>query len=96
MVSNPRDRRQAAADAAESVGGKMLGFWFSFGEFDGAFSVDAPDNTTAAAISMVVGASGALSRLERTVLVTMDEAQGAMRKAAGASCRAPASADPAH
>jgi uncharacterized protein with GYD domain len=37
MVSNPQDRARAAAEATESLGGKLLGFWFSFGEFDGAF-----------------------------------------------------------
>ncbi len=90
MVSNPQDRARAAAEAAESLGGKLTGFWFSFGEFDGAFLMEAPDNTTAAALSMLVGGSGALSKLETTVLLTMDEAQEAMRKAAAASYRSPA------
>lgn len=90
MLSNPQDRGQAAAEAAESLGGKLVGFWFSLGEFDGAFLMEAPDNTTAAALSMLVGGSGALSRLETTVLLTMDEAQDAMRKAAAASYRPPA------
>jgi hypothetical protein len=39
---------------------------------------------------MLVGGSGALSRLETTVLLTMDEGQEAMRKAAAAAYRAPA------
>ena len=90
MIGNPQDRAQAAAEAAESLGGKLVGFWFSFGEFDGAFVMDAPNNATAAALSMLVGGSGALSKLETTVLLTTDEAQEAMRKAAGASYRPPA------
>jgi uncharacterized protein with GYD domain len=89
MVSNPQDRAQVAAEAAESLGGKLIGFWFSLGEFDGAFVMEAPDNATAAALSMVVGGSGAVSRLETTVLLTMDEAQEAMRKAATASFTPP-------
>jgi uncharacterized protein with GYD domain len=90
MVDNPQDREKAAAEAAESLGGKLVGFWFSFGEFDGAFLMDAPDNASAAALSMLVGGSGALSKLETTVLLSMDEAQEAMRKAARASYRPPA------
>jgi uncharacterized protein with GYD domain len=89
MVANPQDRAQAAREVAESLGGKLLGFWFAFGEFDGVFVVEAPDNTAAAALSMVVGGSGALSSLETTVLLGMDEAQEAMRKAADTSYRAP-------
>ena len=38
---------------------------------------------------MAVGASGALSEIETTVLLDMDEAQDAMRKAAGATYRPP-------
>jgi hypothetical protein len=38
---------------------------------------------------MLVGGSGALSGLETTVLLTMDEAQEAMRKATDASYRPP-------
>lgn len=90
MVDNPQDREQAAAEAAEALGGKLVGFWFPFGEFDGAFLMDAPDNSSAAALSMLVGGSGALSKLETTVLLSMDEAQDAMRKAAKASYRPPA------
>jgi uncharacterized protein with GYD domain len=89
MVSNPQDRAKAATEAAESLGCKLIGFWFSFGEFDGAFVMEAPDNTTATALSMVVGGSGALSKLETTVLLTMDEAQEAMRTAATASFTPP-------
>jgi uncharacterized protein with GYD domain len=45
LVSNPQDRGAAAAQALESLGGKLVGFWFAFGEFDGVFIADAPDNT---------------------------------------------------
>ena len=35
MIGNPEDRKAAAAAAAESLGGKLTGFWFAFGEYDG-------------------------------------------------------------
>jgi uncharacterized protein with GYD domain len=90
MVANPQDRSEAAREVAESLGAKLLGYWFAFGEFDGVFIAEAPDNATAAAIAMAVGGAGALSKLETTVLLDMDEAQEAMRKAAGATYRPPA------
>ena len=45
--------------------------------------MQAPDNTAAAALSMLVGGSGALSKFETTVLLTMDEAQEAMGSVGG-------------
>jgi uncharacterized protein with GYD domain len=89
LVSNPQDRAAAASDAVESLGGKLLGFWFAFGEFDGVYIAEAPDNATAAAIAMAVAGTGTLSKLETTVLLGMEEAQEAMRKAATARYRAP-------
>ena len=90
MLANPHDRAKAAEAAAESLGTKLLGFWWALGEFDGVFLLEAPDNMTAAALSMLVGGSGALARLETTPLLTMDEAQAALSKAAAASYRPPA------
>ena len=91
LLNEPQDRSAAAREVAESLGGKLLGFWFAFGEFDGVFLMEAPDNASAAALAMAVGASGALSEVETTVLLDMDEAQDAMRKAAAATYRPPGS-----
>ena len=85
LLDQPQDRSAAAREMADSLGGKLLGFWYAFGEFDGVFLMEAPDNASAAAVAMAVGASGALSEIETTVLLDMDEAQEAMRKAAGAT-----------
>lgn len=89
MVSNPQDRSAAAREAVESLGGTLHGFWFAFGDFDGCFLMEAPDNATAAALALVTGGGGALSHLETTVLLDTNEAQDAMRKAAAATYRPP-------
>lgn len=89
MVDQPQDRATAAAEVAESLGGKLIGFWFAFGEYDGVYLMEAPDNATAAALAMAVGGSGALSKVETTVLLDTNEAQEAMRKAASATYRPP-------
>ena len=91
LLDQPQDRSAAAREVAESLGGKLLGFWFAFGAFDGVFLMEAPDNASAAALAMAVGAGGALSEIETTVLLDMDEAQDAMRKAAAATYRPPGS-----
>ena len=91
LIDQPQDRSAAAREMADSLGGKLLGFWYAFGEFDGVFLMEAPDNASAAALAMAVGAGGALSEVETTVLLDMDEAQDAMRKAAAATYRPPGS-----
>jgi len=89
LVANPQDRAASAAELFESLGAKLIGFWYAFGEFDGVFLAEAPDNATAMAAGMAVTQSGALSKLETTVLLDMHEAQQAMRKAAAATYRPP-------
>jgi len=50
--------------------------------------LEAPDNVAVVALAMAVGASGQVST-ETTVLLDMDEAQQAMRRASAATFRPP-------
>ena len=73
-----------------SLGATLVGYWYTFGEFDGVVLLQAPDNSTAAAIAMAIGGTGEVARIETTVLLTMDEARAAMRQAATATHLPPA------
>ncbi len=88
MIENPQDRSAAARQAAESLGCKLQGIWWSLGERDGVFLLEAPDNVAVAALSMAVGASGQITT-ETTALLDMNEAQDAMRRAAAAEFQPP-------
>jgi uncharacterized protein with GYD domain len=88
MIENPQDRGAVAADAAQSLGCKLHGIWWAFGDHDGVFILEAPDNVAVVALAMAVGASGQISS-ETTALLDMDEAQEAMRRAAAVSFRPP-------
>src|SRR5262249_35931208 len=88
MIENPHDRGAAAARAAESLGCKIHGFWWTFGDRDGAFLLEAPDDVAVVALSMTVGATGQIST-EATALLDMDQAQEAMRRAADAAFSPP-------
>ena len=81
LISNPEDRRKAAQAYIESVGGKLHGFWYAFGTHDGYNLWEAPDNVSMASVVLAIGAGGALSSIETTVLLTVDETMDAMRKA---------------
>lgn len=81
LMENPEDRRHAAADYIESVGGRLLGFWYAFGEHDGYNLWEAPDNVSMAAVALAIGGGGALSSFQTTVLLSVEETVEALRKA---------------
>ena len=89
MIANPEDRRKAAQEYIESVGGNLHGFWYAFGAHDGYTLWEAPDNVSMAAVAVAIGSGGALSSLETTVLLTVDETLDALKKAQGVGYRAP-------
>ena len=91
LIQNPEDRRKAAKTYIESVGGKLHGFWYAFGERDGWTLWEAPDNVSMAAVALAIGAGGALSSFETTVLLTVEELLEALGKARSISYRRPGS-----
>ncbi|TIX47322.1 MAG: GYD domain-containing protein, partial [Mesorhizobium sp.] len=56
LIENPEDRREAARTYIESVGGKLHGFWYAFGEHDGWNLWEAPDNVSMASVMLAIGA----------------------------------------
>jgi uncharacterized protein with GYD domain len=90
LINAPEDRRQAAQTYIESVGGTLHGFWYAFGPYDGYTLWEAPDNASMAAVALALAAGGALSPMETTVLMTVDEAMDAMRRAQQVRYRPPA------
>jgi uncharacterized protein with GYD domain len=89
LVKNPEDRRGAARQYIESVGGKLHGFWYAFGDHDGYNLWEAPDNVSMAATVIAIGGGGALSSFQTTVLLTVEETLAALEKASSISYRPP-------
>ncbi|TDL44647.1 GYD domain-containing protein [Kocuria rosea] len=89
MISHPEDRRRAAQDYIESVGGKLHGFWYAFGEHDGYNLWEAPDNVSMAAVALAISGGGALSSLETTVLMSVEDTLEALRRAEQVKYRLP-------
>src|SRR5687768_757705 len=50
----PRGPRTAAQSYIESVGGKLHGFWYAFGEHDGYTLWEGPDNVSMAAVALAI------------------------------------------
>jgi uncharacterized protein with GYD domain len=89
LIRNPEDRRKAAQSYIEAVGGKLHGFWYAFGTHDGYTLWEAPDNVSMAAVAMAISGGGALSSLETTVLMSVDETMAAMQMAEQVQYRPP-------
>ena len=89
LIGNPEDRREAARNYIESVGGKLHGFWYAFGSHDGVTLWEAPDNVSMAAVALAIGSGGAVTNLETTVLMTVEDTLEALRTAQRVGYRPP-------
>jgi uncharacterized protein with GYD domain len=89
LTRNPEDRSEAFGSLAETLGGRLVSFYNSFGEYDVVVIYEAPDESTAAAIVLAAVSPGHLSGVKTTVLLSAEEGLEAMRKAGEATYRAP-------
>lgn len=90
FVKRPQDRRAVIQKLLGQIGGTLVGSWMSFGEYDAVLVVDGPDNIGAAAVSMVVTASGAFKSFKTTPLLSAEESMEAMKKAGKLNYKPPA------
>ena len=91
LIGKPEDRRDAARTYIESVGGTLHGFWYGFGTHDGYTLWEAPDNVSMAAVALALAGGGAISSLDTTVLLTVDETLEALTRAGEVGYRVPGS-----
>ena len=89
LVKNPQDRGAALQPLVEQLGGRIVSLDFAFGDYDVVGIGEFPDNVTMAALSMAITASGGFSAFKTTVLIPMNEAVEAMRKAGSINYRPP-------
>ena len=89
LIRSPEDRRTAATAYIESVGGKLHGFWYAFGSHDGINLWEAPDDVSMAAVALAIGSGGAVTDLETTVLLSVEDTLEALRTAQRVGYRPP-------
>ena len=89
LIKKPEDRREVARALIEKLGGKLLGFWYGFGEYDGYVMIEAPNNVAAGAFSVGIASGGSLSSSQTTVLLTVEETIEMLGMAQGLPYRAP-------
>ena len=89
LIARPEDRREAARSYIEAVGGRLHGFWYAFGAHDGFTLWEAPDDVSMAAVALAIGSGGAVTNLETTVLLSVEDTMAAMGAAQGITYRPP-------
>ena len=69
-------RRKALTQTIESLGGSVEALYYAFGTTDVIMLVDLPDEASAIAVSMFIGAAGALNIKSRVLIdpETIDKA----------------------
>jgi uncharacterized protein with GYD domain len=81
LAKNPQDRTEALRTLMQGAGGKLISYYFAFGDYDAVVLAEMPDNGSAAAAAIAVAAGGAVKALKTTPLFNVQEGIEAMRKA---------------
>src|SRR5450631_976975 len=81
MIVKPEDRSDQVGRLLSKVGGKLLGYYLTFGEYDFLTIAEAPSETQIAAVLLAAGSGGGVTDLKTTLAMTSVEAKGAFAAA---------------
>jgi uncharacterized protein with GYD domain len=82
QIKHPQNRVEAVGKAAcEAVGGKLVGGWLCFGEYDIVLIADVPNDEAMSAIAVAVAAGGAIKASKTTRLLTGAQGVEMLKKA---------------
>jgi len=81
MITKPEDRADAVSRILSKSGGRLIGYYVTFGEYDFLCVAEAPSEVQMAAVLLAVGSGGGVTDLRTTVAMTSVEAKGAFAAA---------------
>jgi uncharacterized protein with GYD domain len=87
MTRNPEDRTSYLEGFCRELGGRLVGMYYAFGEYDGFVILEAPDEAAASAFAVAVAASGSMRALRTTTLLTPAQLVALLPKVAGVRFR---------
>ena len=82
MLVKPEDRADAVSRLLAKAGGRLIGLYLTFGEYDFCLIADMPGETQMAAALLAASASGGVTNLRTSLAMTSTEATGAFAAAA--------------
>jgi uncharacterized protein with GYD domain len=89
LAKNPQNREDVLRALIEKFGGRLVSFYYCFGEYDGVFISEMPDETTITAAVLAAISPGHVKAVKTTVLLTTEQTMEAMRKAGGQTYQGP-------
>jgi uncharacterized protein with GYD domain len=81
MVVRPEDRADAVGRLLAKAGGKLIGYYVTFGDYDFLVIAEAPSETQMAAVLLAAAAGGGVTDLKTSLAMTSVEAKGAFAAA---------------
>jgi uncharacterized protein with GYD domain len=82
MMPAPEDREPSIAKVFEKLGGKLLCYYVTLGEFDWLLIAEFPNERAASSGILVAMAGGSVSNVQTTVAMTSKQAMEAFSAAA--------------
>jgi uncharacterized protein with GYD domain len=92
LMQNPEDRTPPVRELVESCGGKLEGFWITFGDTDYVGICQFPNAEAAAAFAIRVAAGAGTQNFKTVELLTWSQGVTALKKAGAAKYRPPQAA----
>ncbi|MGE0565688.1 MAG: GYD domain-containing protein [Pseudolabrys sp.] len=81
MLVKPEDRADAVSRLLSKAGGRLIGYYLTFGEYDFLIIADMPGETQMAAAVLAASAGGGVTDLRTMLAMTSVEAKGAFAAA---------------
>jgi uncharacterized protein with GYD domain len=91
LVKNPHSRAEVVRSAVEHLGGKFVGGWTTFGDYDTILIVELPSSVDAAALAIAAAAGGSCKSIKTTPLLTAEETVEALKRASSSGYKPVAS-----
>jgi uncharacterized protein with GYD domain len=82
MLKKPEDRAEAVSRLFSKAGGRLIGYYMTFGEYDFLTIAEAPSETQMAAALLAAAGGGGVTDLRTTLAMSSVEMKGAFAAAA--------------
>jgi len=81
LAGSPEDRTERIRGLVEQQGGRLVGFYYSLGEYDAVTLIEAPDEKAITAVLLAALGGGHIRASKTTTLLPAGDAVEAMRQA---------------
>jgi uncharacterized protein with GYD domain len=81
MLASPEDRTEAVSKLVQGVGGRLISYYVTFGEYDWMIIVEAPDEVAVSAAVIAAAAGGSVTDIKTTLIMSGSDAKRAFGKA---------------